>query len=61
MRKMMKKWGMSEDIDDENYQDVAPTQPLSDIMNVNGSIRAVDCTIHFYSDVNTLACSELNR
>jgi ATP-dependent protease ClpP protease subunit len=45
----------------EHYLDIAQGQPLADILNVNGSVRGNDNTIHFYSDVNTASCAELNR
>lgn len=57
----MRKWGNSEELLDDNYIEVPQTPPLADIMNVNGSIRSNDNTIHFYTDVSTMSCAELNR
>lgn len=45
----------------EQYVDIPQLNPMADIMNVHGSVRCQDNTIHFYSDINTASCAELNR
>lgn len=47
--------------EDGTYIDVPQSMPNMDIMNTQGSVRCVDNTIHFYSDINTVSCAELNR
>lgn len=60
---MIKKWSWrnSSEPSEEAYVELEKQAPLLDIMNTHGSIRAVDNTIHFYSDINTISCAELNR
>lgn len=59
---MIKKWGFrnNEQVD-QPYQELPVSPPLADMLTTGGSIRAVDNTIHFYSEVSTIACAELNR
>lgn len=55
---MIFKWGLSQE---EDPKEIPSSQPTVDIMTSQGSIRHVDNTIFFYSDVNVIACSDLNR
>lgn len=59
---MIKKWRIRNNENlDQQIQELPISPPSSDILTVDGSIRAVDNTIHFYSDVSTISCAELNR
>jgi ATP-dependent protease ClpP protease subunit len=53
------KWGLSQE--DESAKEIPSSQPTVDIMTTQGSIRHVDNTIFFYSDVSIVPCSDLNR
>lgn len=57
---MRSKWWGSAD-SDESLKDILPDPPLSDMLASHGSIRHVDNNIFFYSEINSIACSELNR
>lgn len=52
------KWGLNQE---DETKEVSPSQPTVDIMTSQGSIRHVDNTIFFYSDVSIISCSDLNR
>lgn len=57
---MRSKWWGSTD-EDESTKESPAAQPMADIVSSYGSIRHVDNSIFFYSDICTPACSELNR
>jgi ATP-dependent protease ClpP protease subunit len=54
----MKTWGMA---DEDKYRDVPASVPLADLVSSQGSIKLVENTIYFYSEVDAVACGELNR
>ena len=54
----MKRWGMA---DDDQYREAPTSVPLADLVSSQGSIRLVENTIYFYSEVDGVACGELNR
>lgn len=56
----MRKIWASEEGGGREYKEV-PTQPTSDLLTNDTSIRSLDNTIYFYSDISVVACSELNR
>ena len=56
---MILKWGLEQE--DESLKEVQPSQPSVDMLTPQGSIRHVDNTVFFYSEVNVVACSDLNR
>jgi ATP-dependent Clp protease protease subunit len=56
----MRKIWASEEGGGREYKEV-PTQPTSDLLTNDTSIRTLDNTIYFYSDISVVACSELNR
>lgn len=56
---MILKWGLNQE--EEAIRDLQPSPPTVDIMTSQGSIRNVDNTIFFYSDVSIVPCSDLNR
>jgi ATP-dependent protease ClpP protease subunit len=59
---MMKYWGMTEDIDgDDNHKDIPPSNPTSDLLSPQGSIKVLDNSINFYADISNPTCAELNR
>lgn len=58
----MKRWGLSDSgAEEESFRDIPTSIPLADLINTQGSIRAVENTIFFYSEVCGTACGELNR
>jgi ATP-dependent Clp protease protease subunit len=56
----MRKIWASEEGGGKDYKEVI-TQPTSDLLTNDTSIRTLDNTIYFYSDISVIACSELNR
>lgn len=54
----MKRWGMA---DEKDYKESPTSIPLADLVSSQGSIKLVENTIYFYSEVDSVACSELNR
>lgn len=54
----MKRWGMA---DNEQYKEAPTSVPLADLVGSQGSIKLVENTIYFYSDIDSMACGELNR
>ena len=56
----MRKIWASEEGESKEYKEVV-TQPTSDLLTNDTSIRTLDNTIYFYSDISVVACSELNR
>lgn len=57
---MRKFWG-SEEHEDESAREVQQQAPTADLLTAQGSIKILDNSIHFYADILTLTCSELNR
>ena len=57
---MKKYWG-SEEFEDESFKEMPQSLPTSDLLLPNGSIKALDNTIHFYAEISGSSCSELNR
>jgi ATP-dependent protease ClpP protease subunit len=55
---MTKYWGSN---DEEDIKEYPPQIPTSDLLISNSSIKVLDNTINFYSDISSLACAELNR
>jgi ATP-dependent protease ClpP protease subunit len=57
---MKKYWGMAEELEDEIKE--SPSQnPTSDLLLPQSSIKVLDNSINFYSDIATVTCAELNR
>lgn len=56
---MTLKWGLNQE--GESVREFQPSQPTVDIITSQGSIRHVDNTVYFYSDVGIIPCSDLNR
>lgn len=56
----MRKIWASEEESSKEYKEVI-TQPTSDLLTNDTSIRTLDNTVYFYSDISVIACSELNR
>lgn len=56
---MKRIWGL--DNQDEEYREIPQQIPTSDFISQYGSIKFLDNTIHFYADVTSMSCSELNR
>lgn len=56
---MKRIWGL--DNQDEEYREIPQQIPTSDLISQYGSIKFLDNTIHFYADVTSMSCSELNR
>ena len=56
---MILKWGLNQE--DDSVKEIQPSQPSVDMLTPQGSIRHVDNTVFFYSEVSMLACSDLNR
>lgn len=54
----MKRWGMA---DEEKYREQPTQTPLADLVGSQGSIKLVENTIYFYSEIDGISCSELNR
>lgn len=56
-------WGRCEqsDLVEQSTQESQLQIPMADILNTMGSVKALDNTIHFYGDVSTITCAELNR
>lgn len=62
MRK--KYWGSDTETEQKDLsqtQEIQMPAPMADILNTFGSVKGFDNTIHFYSDVSTVSCAELNR
>ena len=57
---MVKYWGSNED-EEEFLRDVPSQAPTSDLISQTSSIKVLDNSIHFYADISTVSCSELNR
>ena len=55
---MTLKWGLSQEDDSRENQS---SSPMLDVVTSHGSVRHVDNTIYFYSDIATTPCAELNR
>lgn len=55
---MTLKWGLNQE---EESSETQSSQQLLDITTTQGSVRHVDNTIFFYSDIATTPCAELNR
>lgn len=56
----MRKIWASEEVSEREIKEL-PSNPTSDILTTDASIRTLDNTIYFYSDISLVACSELNR
>lgn len=58
---MKKYWGLEEDNDEDQFKEMPSLPPTSDLLLPSGSIKLLDNTIHFYADISSSTCSELNR
>jgi ATP-dependent protease ClpP protease subunit len=58
---MRKYWGSEEEEGEEQYRESPQQLPTADILNSTGSIKVLDNSIHFYAEVASITCSELNR
>ena len=47
--------------DEEKYREQPTQTPLADLVGSQGSIKLVENTIYFYSEIDGISCSELNR
>jgi ATP-dependent protease ClpP protease subunit len=56
---MIKKWGLNEEDDDNKELPLLPS--TSDVLVSRNSIKVLDNSINFYTDISLTTCSELNR
>jgi ATP-dependent protease ClpP protease subunit len=55
---MTKYWGS---MDDEDIKDLPSQTPTSDLLTPQSSIKVLDNSVNFYSDISCISCAELNR
>jgi ATP-dependent protease ClpP protease subunit len=59
---MRKIWGSADEKEEDITKELAEQLQANDLLNnIQGSIKALDNSINFYADINTITCSELNR
>lgn len=58
---MRKYWGSEEQQSEEVGKEMMQQIQLSDLLNPQATIRSLDNSINFYSDITSQSCAELNR
>jgi len=58
---MRKIWGSEEKEEEILTKEMLQQINTSDLLNIQGSIKALDNSINFYADINSSSCAELNR
>lgn len=58
---MRKIWGSEEKEEEILTKEMLQQINASELLNIPGSIKSLDNSIHFYTDINSSSCAELNR